>query len=123
MPLLAYGLVALAVLGMLGGIGYKIRESGKESVRLEWAEANATAREEEIQRSIMAAGALSADRAKRRTIIQERTEYVDKIVDRIVYRNVCLDPDGLRCLEEAILGKGSAGCKPDRAVPAASPSG
>lgn len=40
MGLLAYGLVALGVLGMLGGIGYKIRESGKDAVRLEWSVAN-----------------------------------------------------------------------------------
>jgi len=33
--LIAYGLIALAVLGALGGISYKIRESGKDAVRLE----------------------------------------------------------------------------------------
>ena len=38
--IILYGLIALAVLGTLSGIAYKIRESGKESVRLEWAEAN-----------------------------------------------------------------------------------
>lgn len=35
MGLLAYGLIALGILGMLGGIGYKIREAGADSVRAE----------------------------------------------------------------------------------------
>ena len=43
--LIAYGLIALAILGALGGIGYKVRESGKDAVRVEWAEANAAAQQ------------------------------------------------------------------------------
>lgn len=35
MGLIAYGLIALAILGTLGGIGYKIREAGADSVRAE----------------------------------------------------------------------------------------
>ena len=43
MSLLAYGLVALALIGALSGLGYKIRESGKDAVRIEWQAANAAA--------------------------------------------------------------------------------
>ena len=43
--LLAYGLLALAILGALSGLAWKIRESGKDAVRLEWAEANRKAEE------------------------------------------------------------------------------
>ena len=35
-----YLLAGLAILVTLSGIAYKIRESGKDAVRLEWAEAN-----------------------------------------------------------------------------------
>ena len=35
-----YLLGAIAVLAMLSGIAYKIRESGKDAIRLEWADAN-----------------------------------------------------------------------------------
>ena len=38
--LIAYGLIVLAVLGTLSGISWKIRESGKDAIRVEWAEAN-----------------------------------------------------------------------------------
>lgn len=41
--MLLYGFMALAILGAVGGIGYKVRESGKDSVRVEWAAANAKA--------------------------------------------------------------------------------
>lgn len=43
--LLAYGLIALAILGALSGIAWKIRESGKDAIRVEWAEANRKAEE------------------------------------------------------------------------------
>ena len=46
MNLLLYGVIALAILGTLGGIGYKIREAGADSVRVEWAEANAAAQKQ-----------------------------------------------------------------------------
>ncbi len=62
--ILLYGLLALAILTTLSGIAYAIRESGKESVRVEWAAANAKAaaeaeaarktREAEARKSIVA---------------------------------------------------------------------
>ena len=47
MPLqfLLYAGAAIIILGMLGTAGYKIRESGKDAVRVEWAEANAAAQQ------------------------------------------------------------------------------
>ena len=38
--LLLYAGAAIVILGMLGTAGYKIRESGKDVVRLEWSAAN-----------------------------------------------------------------------------------
>lgn len=45
--LIVYAVLALAVLGALSGIAWKIRESGKDVIRLEWAEANRRAEEAE----------------------------------------------------------------------------
>ena len=120
--LIAYALVALAVLGTLSGIAYKIRESGKDSVRAEWNEAIATQREEEIQRSINAAFGLREDRAKRRTIIQERTIYVDRNIEKLVTVDSCIKPSGVSCINAAINGQDAAGCKPDGTVPAPKPA-
>ncbi len=123
MGLIGYGLIILAILGMLGGIGYKIRESGKDSVRVEWAEANATAREEELQRSMNAALGLRGDRSKRRTIIQERTVYVDREIEKLVDSGTCFKPAGVQCVNAAIDGKDAGGCKPDGTVPTTKPAG
>ena len=38
--LIAYLVLVLAILATLSGIAWKIRESGKDAIRLEWAEAN-----------------------------------------------------------------------------------
>ena len=55
---------------------------------------------------------LSELRSNETTIVRER----EKIVDRPIYRNVCLDPDGLRDANRALNGGASSG--PDRGVPA-----
>jgi hypothetical protein len=108
---------------MLGGIGYKVRESGKDAIRVEWAASEAAARKRESEASAKAAADLAEERAKTKVVIQKRTVYVDKIVDRPVYRNQCFDADGLRCLNAAIVGSDAAGCKPDSAMPATKPAG
>ena len=123
MGLLAYGLIALSIIGILSGIGYQIRESGKEAVRLEWAEANKLAREAEEKKANQAATNLEATRVEYRTKYRTITQAVDKIVDRVEYRHVCLDADGLRLANCAILGKSADSCKPDDGVPKPAPAG
>ena len=123
MNLLLYGFLALAILGAIGTGVYKVKQWGANEVRAEWKAANETARESERLKSFAAATGLQSDRDRARIIIQKRNVYVDKIVDRPVYRNVCLDADGLRCIASAINGTDAAGCKPDSAVPASKPSG
>ena len=52
--IIVYAVLALAILGTLSGIAYKIRESGKESVRLEVAERDRKAQEEQAAREATA---------------------------------------------------------------------
>ena len=119
---LAWGFLALALMSGIG-YGYKVvKDSGREEVRAEWAQANEAARQREAEASAKAAADLEAERKKRKIVVKEVTQYVDKIVDRPVYRNVCLDAAGLSCLESAIRGESTAGCKPDGTVPATSPA-
>ena len=105
MQLIAYGLIALSILGTLAGIGYKIRESGKDSVRVEWAEANRIARAAEEKKAQAAATKTEAVRVEIRYRTKTITKEVDKIVDRPIYSNVCLDTDGLRLARMAIKGE------------------
>ena len=43
--MIVYLLAGVAALAMLTGIGYKVRESGKDSVRVEWQAANVAAQQ------------------------------------------------------------------------------
>ena len=45
-----YLVLGIVALGMLSGIGYKVRESGKDAVRLEWKTANEKADAEQKKR-------------------------------------------------------------------------
>ena len=121
--ILLYLLAGIAALAMLSGIAYKIRESGKDAVRLEWAEANRKAREAEAAKGDAAAKGLEVDRGKTRTIFKTITQTVDKIVEKPVYRNVCLEPDGLCIANAALLEKSADSCKPDKPVPASKSAG
>ncbi|HEX7873044.1 MAG TPA: hypothetical protein VF475_09045 [Sphingobium sp.] len=55
----------------------------------------------------------------RETIVREITREVPKIIDRPVYRNVCIDADGVRLIERAVAtanGGGATGGRPDGAA-------
>ena len=119
MGLLAYGILALAVMGMVGTGVYKVKQWGGNEVRAEWSAANEKARAEEAAKSAAAAKELEIERAKKKVVYRTITQTVDRIVDRPVYSNICLDDDGLRCLDAAIRGESAAGCKPDDPMPAA----
>ncbi len=121
--LLLYGLLALGIIGSLGGIGYNIHHAGYEEGKQECLEAAVAQAKREQEASAKAAKDLADERAKTKVVIQKRTVYVDKIVDRPVYRNQCFDADGLRCLNAAINGTDAAGCKPDGTMPAPKPAG
>ena len=121
MNLILYAVLALAVMGMIGTGVYKVKKWGGDEVRQEWQAAEAAARKKEAEASAKAAKDLADERAKQKVVIQKRNVYVDKIVDRPIYRNVCLDADGVRCLNAAINGQDATGCKPDSAVPPAKP--
>ena len=123
MSLIAYGLIAIAILSSIG-YGYKVvKDSGREEVRLEWAAANEAARAREAAASAKAAAALEAERKKRRVIVQERTVYVDREIEKLVTSASCFSLDGVRTLNCAIDGTSAAGCKPAGAVPSTKPAG
>lgn len=62
------------------------------------------------------------DKAKAK--VQFRTIYqeVERVVEKPIYRNVCLDDDGLRLIATAIGAKPSAS-QPETGVPGLNPSG
>lgn len=102
--LIAYLVLGLAILATLSGIAYKIRESGKDAIRLEWAEANRAQREREAKQAAAAATKKEVGDAKAKVIYRTITREVDKIVEREVYRNICFDADGLKSANIALSG-------------------
>ena len=117
--LIVYAVIALAVLGTLTGIAWKIRESGKDAVRLEWEADKAETRRREAELSAFAAKALAEERKKRRVVVQTITKEVDREVLKPVYRDVCLPDRGLCLANAAILGTVEPGCFSDGKLPPA----
>lgn len=122
MQLIAYGLIALAILGAIGTGVYKVKQWGADEVRAEWNAANEAARKKEAEASAKAAADLAAERKKRRIVVQERTVFVDRNIEKLVDSGVCLKPDGVSVLNTAIGGKSADRPKPAGAVPAPKPA-
>ena len=114
--IILYGLIALAVLGTLSGIAYKIRESGKDAIRVEWAEANRAQRERDAKQASTAATKLEVSNVKAKVVYRTITREVDKIVEKEVYRHVCFDADGVRLANAALRGEIAPAAKPDKPV-------
>ena len=89
----------------------KEQQAAAEAVAAAARQANAQA--EELEKA----------RADREIIYRTITKQVDRIVDRPVYRNDCIDDDGLQSINEAITGTPAAASKPDAAVPKADADG
>lgn len=114
--LLLYGIIALAILGALGGIygaGYR---SGSDSVMTEWQEASRVQREKEAKQGHAAAEKKEQGDAKARVVYSQITREVERVVEKPIYHHVCLDPDGMRVARDAILGKITDPAKPDKPV-------
>ena len=121
MGILAYGLIALAVMGMVGTGVYKVKQWGANEVRQEWEADKAETRRREAELSAFAAKALADERKKRRVVVQTVTKEVDREVLKPVYRDVCLPDRGLCLANAAILGTVDAGCFADGKLPAVKP--
>ena len=123
MSLIAYGLIALALLGAVGtGVNY-VKEWGADEVRAEWNLANETARKREAEASAKAAADLEAERKKRKVVVKERTVFVDREIEKLVTSTSCISPLGVSTLNSAINGKSADRPKPDLPMPAPRPPG
>lgn len=116
-------LIALAiVLGLLGWVYHAIDSRaytrGKAEITQAWEKANREQRDKEAKQTASAAGKVEDGNAKARVVYRTITQTVDRVVDRPVYRNLCLDDDGLRIAATAINGSTEpAAPVPDKPVP------
>lgn len=66
-----------------------------------------------------ASAALEVARNERKIVYRTITKQVDKIVQRDVYHNVCLDDIGVRIINDALAGRAADPAEPAPALPAA----
>lgn len=121
--LLMYGLLALAVLGALGGIYEAGSHSGAQDVRNEWATQANNVRKKKLAQAQKAAEKKEAGDAKAKVVYRTIYRDVDRIVERPSYSNSCLDPDGLRLARSAIRGELDSPVAPESVRPPTRTSG
>lgn len=104
MSYLRLGLGIGVLLALIGAFfyGQHVGTQRCEAAHLKAAAAAQEKREQQIgQAQANDAKAAEAD-AQRETIVREITREVPKVIDRPVYRNVCVDADGVRLIERAV---------------------
>lgn len=121
--ILVYGLLALAIIGVLSGIAWKIYSAGQTAKQVEWEKAAAQQAKKETVQSTNAATQLEAENAQAKIVYKTITRKVDKYIDRPVYRDECFDADGLRDANAALSGQAAAPPRPDYSLPRPDPAG
>lgn len=118
LPLILYGVAALAIVAALWAVYHGIEKRGYERGMAECREAAAAQREQELKAGAAASARLEESNAKAKTVYRTITREVDRIVDRPIYRDRdCVDDDGLRAINAALRGPRADPGKPDAAVP------
>lgn len=124
--ILIYLIAAGVVLAILAGAYFKItgdaHKAGYKEAQMECVAAAKAQREAEAKQAATAVTKLEANRAEIQIKYRTITKTVDRYIDRPIYRNVCLDPDGLRDANAALGGPGTPAGKPDKPVPTPHPA-
>lgn len=116
-----YVYAAILIAGLLSGFasGWKVQAWRHDSAALA---AQEQAREtEKMRRQAVtnAARAYEVDKVRIRTEFVPITQEVERVIEKPVYRNVCLDDDGMRVLFGAISRANGVAGKPAGAVSSA----
>jgi len=117
--LLIYAGLAIAGLAMISAMTYKVYRAGYDKATLECERAARAQRELEELNVSDAVKELENVRAQRKIIVRTVTRQVDKIVDRPIYSNVCLDADGVRSVNAIILSPRPNSSDTNKPMPAA----
>lgn len=116
MRLAFYGLIALALLATLSLIARAIYNAGAAKCELRHEQAAAAQREKEQQQAHTAGSILEAEDGKAKVVYRSITKTVDRFIDRPVYRNTCLDADGLSSVNSALRGPSATAGEFDKSL-------
>lgn len=110
-------LLAVFVGGMMVGIKW---HAGQDAIKENARQVNQRATERlQRQNSNTAAVAHESDKVRIETEYRDVIKEVQRVVEKPVYRNVCLDPDGLSVIGDALARAYNDPGKPGNAVPKA----
>lgn len=114
---LIYGAAVVAVIaGAWWGV-HSIEKGGYERGMAECARKAQEQRDKETKQGAGASTQLETGNAKAKVVYRTITQSVDRYIDRPVYRNVCLDADGVRDANAALRSAGAPAGQPDKPVP------
>jgi hypothetical protein len=105
-----YVYIVAAGLIFASGVGVGVKwEKGQQAVRDTQAREQADeVRRQQLRGVDTAAEGHENDKAAIQTVFRTITKEVEHVVEKPVYRNVCIDPDGLRVANRAIAGAAAA---------------
>ena len=110
-------LLAVFVGGMMAGIKW---HAGQDAIAENARQVNQRATERlQRQNSNTAAVAHESDKVRIETEYRDVIKEVQRVVEKPVYRNVCLDPDGLSVIGDALARAYNDPGEPGNAVPKA----
>ncbi len=110
-------LLAVFVGGMMAGIKW---HAGQDAIKENARQVNQRATERlQRQNSNTAAVAHESDKVRIETEYRDVIKEVQRVVEKPVYRNVCLDPDGLSVIGDALARAYNDPGEPGNAVPKA----
>lgn len=114
---IAYGVLALALMGAIGTGVYKVKQWGAAEVQAKWDLAISEQIKEDLARNALASLNREKDRAKSKIVYRTIKERVVEYIDRPVYSSVCIDPDGMRDVNAALAGTDTPKPGPSVGVP------
>lgn len=112
-----YLIAGFVLLAVIAGAYFKGHSAGAESVQVKWDKAAADQAEREQKQSAAASTKLETGNAQAKVVYRTITNTVDKVVEKPVYRNVCLESDGLLVANQALTGSLAPPRKPDAILP------
>lgn len=108
-------LVGLCIVIFCAGLcGHKL---GAESVQVKWDKAIAEQAAKDQAKTNVAVDKLENGNAKAKVVYRTITQNVDRVVEKPVYRSVCLDADGLLVANQALVGSLATPVQPDKPMP------
>ena len=118
-----YAYVAVGLAGLAAGFSgaWQVQAWRYDSAQLKQSERSARDTFRNVERQDTAVGDYTKDQANAKVIYQRIVVEVDRIVERPVFRQQCMDADGLRILNSAIDGA-DAQPGPVQPVPTSTPA-